>query len=108
MDKDNEWVITAGKSDTENETYVSIQSENKPGLYLTVNETGNITLAQDTDASEETANRQTFHSVKGLDGDGVSFESVAQPGMYISVRDSLLCLSDGSDKENATFYISKQ
>lgn len=108
MDKDNEWVIAAGKSDMENETYVSIQSENKPGLYLTVNETGNITLAQDTDASEETANRQTFHSVKGLDGDGVSFESVAQPGMYISVRDSLLCLSDGSDKENATFYISKQ
>lgn len=109
MDKDNEWVITLGKSDTENETYVSIQSENKPGLYLSVNEAGNITLAQDADASEETAERQTFHSVKGLAGDdGISFESVAQPGKYISVKDGMLCLSDGSDKENATFYISKQ
>lgn len=109
MNKDNEWVITAGKADTGNEAYVSIQSENKPGLYLTANETGTITLAQDADASEETATKQTFHSVKGLDGeDGVSFESVSQPGKYISVKDGVLCLSDGNDAANSTFYISKQ
>ena len=79
--------------------------KNKPGLYLSVNETGNITLAQDADASEETAERQTFHSVKGLAGDdGISFESVAQPGMYISVKDGMLCLSDGSDKEKCNIF----
>lgn len=109
MEGDNEWVITAGKSDTDNEAYISIQSENKPGLYLTAEEEGSITLAQDADATEETAKKQTFHSITGLDGNnGVSFESVAQPGMYISVKDGLLCLSDGSDATGATFYISRQ
>ena len=109
MEGDNEWVITAGKSDTGNEAYISIQSENKPGLYLTAEEEGSITLAQDADATEETAKKQTFHSIAGLDGNnGVSFESVAQPGMYISVKDGLLCLSDGSDATGATFYISRQ
>ena len=49
-----------------------------------------------------------LHSVKGLDGeDGISFESVSQPGKYISVKDKILCLSDGSDAVNSTFYISK-
>lgn len=108
MSDDNKWIITPGKSGPGNETYISIQSENKPGLYLTTDETGTITLAQDADASKETAQRQTFHSIKGLDGeDGVSFESVLQPGKYISVKDGILCLSDGNDSVNSTFYISK-
>lgn len=31
---DTQWEIVAGKADTENENYVSIQAINKPGLYL--------------------------------------------------------------------------
>lgn len=108
MSNDNKWVIIPGKAEPGNEAYISIQSENKPGLYLTADETGKVTLAQDADASKETAQQQTFHSVKGLDGeDGISFESVSQPGKYISVKDKILCLSDGSDAVNSTFYISK-
>lgn len=106
-DFDAEWVITAGKADASNDAYVSIQAENKPGLYLTAEADGTVTLAQDADASEETAEKQTFHSVEGLDnGDGVSFESVSQSGMYLTIRDGVLCLTDGTDAENATFEIS--
>lgn len=105
-DTDAEWVIKAGKADKNNEAYISIEAENKPGLYLTANEDNTVTLSQDTDASEDTANRQTFHTVVGLaDGGGVSMESVAYPGNYLTITDDVLCLSDGSDKEAATFVI---
>lgn len=106
-DTDSEWVISSGKADTTNGEYISIQSENKPGLYITSNDDDTVTLAQDTDASKETAKRQTFHRIEGLnDKKGVSFESVSKPGMYLTIKDKKLCLTDGSDAENATFYIS--
>lgn len=106
---DGEWVINAGKADADKEAYVSIQSENKPGLYLTAHEDKTVTLSQDTDASEDTAKSQTFHTVAGL-GDKrlVSFESVAWPGMYLTVQDGILCLTDGSDKEKSTFQAEKK
>lgn len=105
---DAEWVLCNGKADASNGAYVSIQSENKPGLYLTAREDKTVTLAQDTKAAEETANKQTFHSVTGFaDKEGVSFESVAYPGMYLTVQEGVLCLTDGSDKENATFYVAE-
>lgn len=105
-DQDAQWVLTAGKADAENEAYVSIQSENKPGLYLTAEEDGNIYLAQDTDATEETAQKQTFRSVVGLDQEnGVSFESVSRPGQYLTIVNGELMLTDGIDAVNATFEI---
>lgn len=104
---DGQWVIVKGKADTSNEAYISIQSENKPGLYLTCNEDGAVVLAQDTDNSEDTAKTQTFHTVEGLSGEGVSFESVSQPGQYLTIVDEILCLTDGEDKANATFEIVK-
>jgi hypothetical protein len=103
---DSQWVIVDGKADAYNAAYVSIQSENKPGLYLTANDDLTVTLAQDTDASEDTANRQTFHTVTGLsDESGVSFESVSNPGYYLTIVDNVLCLTDGSSTEDATFFV---
>ncbi|WP_049960211.1 family 43 glycosylhydrolase [Pseudobutyrivibrio sp. LB2011] len=104
--KDFDWVIRSGKADFTNESYVSIESENKPGLYITANSDGTVTLCQDTKASEGTAANQTFKTVEGLaDKSGVSLESVAQPGKYVTLVDDVLTLTDGSDKESATFKI---
>ncbi len=107
-EKDSQWVILPGKADTSKASYVSIQSENKPGLYLTVNSKTSVTLAQDYDTNNlaETAKKQTFHTVKGLaDEKGVSFESVSNPGYYLTISNNTLCMTDGSDKVAATFYM---
>ena len=104
--EDMQWVICAGKADTSNAAYVSIQSQNKNGLYMTANEDMTVTLAQEDTISTATEEAQTFHTVVGLaDEDGVSFESVAYPGYYLTIVDDELVLTDGSDAENATFYV---
>lgn len=104
---DEKWVLCDGKADASNEYYVSIQSENKSGLYLTAQADGTVVLAQDTDAAEETAQAQTFHSMEGLsDKKGVSFESVLMPGQYLTLQDGKLVLTDGSDKKASTFYLN--
>ena len=108
-EEDAEWAIVAGKADKTKASYVSIQSENKPGLYLTVNDDKSVTLAQDAAQAkiEETAKKQTFRTVEGLNNaDGVSFESVSQPGLYLTVTADTLTVTDGSDKA-ATFYIDR-
>ena len=88
---------------------MSIEAENKPGLYITANADGSITLAQDVDASEQTAKNQTFRTVKGLKTSrGTSFESVAYPGKYLVLKDGMLKLGTKEDKEEATFYIDKK
>lgn len=100
---DAEWVFTAGKAEKENKYYISIESNNKPGLYLTCIEE-KIVLAQDVDNTLSEA--QTFQTVRGLSGEGVSFESVLNPGMYITVgKDGILYLTDGADADAATFEI---
>lgn len=109
-EKDAEWAITAGKADASKASYVSIQSENKPGLYLTVNDDKSVTLAQDAVASqrEGTAKKQTFRTIQGLGSEeGVSFESVSQPGYYLTTVPGALAVTDGSDKTAATFYINR-
>lgn len=109
-EKDAQWVLSAGKADKAKASYVSIQSENKPGLYLTVNDDKSVTLAQDAETAkiEETAKKQTFRTVQGLaDAEGVSFESVSQPGLYLTVTLDTLTVTDGSDKDAATFYVDR-
>ena len=67
-----------------------------------------MTLSQNADATEDTAKRQTFHTVKGLsDENAVSFESVTSPGMYVTLVKGTLKLTDGSDKKAATFTIGE-
>lgn len=109
-EKDAQWALVAGKADKAKASYVSIQSENKPGLYLTVNDDKSVTLAQDAEVAKiaETAKKQTFHTVQGLaDAEGVSFESVSQPGFYLTVTLDTLVVTDGSDKDAATFYVDR-
>lgn len=58
--------VTDGKADKTKASYVSIQSENKPGLYITANSQSGVTLAQDTKGTADVAKRQTFKTVEGL------------------------------------------
>lgn len=108
---DAQWAIVAGKADPANDSYVSIQSENKPGLYLTVNDDNSVTLAQDYDLKnlDATAKKQTFRTVAGLaDSNGVSFESVSNPGYYLTIiGDNSLSLTNGSITSASTFYLNE-
>lgn len=101
---DSRWLLMTGKADA-GDSYVSIQSENKPGLYITAQSKSKVTLAQDTDASATTAKKQTFQTVQGLSNEkGISFASVAYPGYYLTMVNGRLSLSDGTDAEASTFY----
>ncbi len=103
-DEDMKWEIVPGLQDKTNENYVSIEAYNKPGLYLTAIKDEGVRLYQD--AYDVLAMKQTFKTVKGLNGEGVSFESVAYPGYFIAVNeDGELILGNGSDKEACTFNI---
>lgn len=102
-EEDGRWVIKPGKADVGKASYVSIESYNKPGLYLTaINKL--VKLSQN--ANGNLAEAQTFKTVEGLAGDGVSFESVAKPGMYLTYEDDLLKLTDGTSVDNCTFYVT--
>lgn len=100
---DGQWVIRQGKADESDVYAVSIESQNKAGLYVTVTTNG-VALAQDADGNQ--AEAQTFKTVTGLAGEGVSFESVAQPGMYLTLANGVLTLTDGSDAKAASFDVA--
>lgn len=101
--EDTLWVIKPGKADTSKEEYVSIESYNKPGLYIT--ELNNLVKLSQNYKKQWTKN-QTFRTVKGLAGDGISFESILNPGTYLThAGKSVLKMTDGSDKDACTFYL---
>lgn len=106
---DSDWYLTKNFYYHDDENYVSIQSENKPGLYLTANENDTVTLSQNAKIAtiKEVAKQQTFKKVAGLfDENGISFESVAKPGYYLTVMAGKLYLTNGtSHKANCTFYL---
>lgn len=87
--------------------YVSIQSVNKPGLYIKSNGT-NVTLTQDANA-DDTAVKQamTFKTLKGLDGkaDTVSFQSVSDPEKYLTILGTTTTLSYGTTAADCSFTI---
>ncbi|MBQ8823472.1 MAG: family 43 glycosylhydrolase [Lachnospiraceae bacterium] len=99
---DAAWEIVPGKADEENVYYVSIEAYNKPGLYITASE-GAVGLTQDT--TGKMADVQTFKTVKGLSGEGVSFESVAFAGMYLTLTGGKASLTDGTDAAACSFVI---
>ncbi len=101
-EEDTLWEIVPGKADEENVNYVSLESYNKPGLYITASE-GAVGLTQDYNG--KLAQAQTFQTVEGLAGEGVSFESVAFEGMFLTLRDGVASLTDGSDAESCTFVL---
>lgn len=107
---DSQWVLVPGKADTSNAEYVSIQSENKPGLYLTANSDKTVTLAQDAVYTKgvpvsEVGKAQTFKKVAALDGTkgAYSYESVTQPGLYITAGAKGLTLTNGADTAAVSF-----
>ncbi|MGN0162771.1 MAG: family 43 glycosylhydrolase [Candidatus Ornithomonoglobus sp.] len=86
------------------DNYVSIQSVNKPGLYIASTGTG-VTLTQDTDGLQ--GDKMTFKTVKGLDGrdNTVSFVSVSDPGKYLTVLGTGVTLSYGTTAADCSFII---
>lgn len=128
---DASWAIVDGKADPSKQSYVSIQSENKPGLYLTVNDDNTVTLAHDwnysdgfikngytkpqgepseiTTFDEAMGKAQTFRTVKGLkdSAKAVSFESVAKQGYYLCMDNgNLVVKALASCEANADFYLN--
>lgn len=101
--EDTYWEIVPGKADEGNGYYVSVESYNKPGLYLTASNSG-VVLAQDH--NKKFAQAQTFRTVTGLAGSGISFESVAVPGMYLTLSGGTATLTDGQDAAACSFLIA--
>lgn len=107
-DKDTEWEINPGKADKTNGQYVSFEANNKPGLYLAVDEHDNTkaVMSQDAWGTEGEAQRMTFKTWQGLAGSGVTFESVSNPGYFLASKEGTLFFTATPDPEEATFYVS--
>ncbi len=101
-DYDTYWEIVPGKENPTEGTYVSIESYNKAGLYVTYGATKAF-LCQDHDGKQSQV--QTYKTVLGLAGEGVSFECIANPGMYLSIVDGKAVLTNGSYPAVCTFTI---
>lgn len=93
---------TAGTKMTEQ--YVSLQSVNKPGLFL-AEQDYSLVLTQNTDNT--LSKQMRFRTVNALDGTegGVSFESVSKPGRYLTAYNGQLLLTYGSAPSDCTFTI---
>jgi hypothetical protein len=99
-----EWEIVAGKTNSVDSTYVSIQSHNKPGLYIKAEGTSVVLTQDDTNTMSDA---MTFITRKALNGSDtmVSFESVSKPGYYLTYVGSKLSLSTGSSADNCSFTV---
>lgn len=106
-DEDSMWELNPGKTDKNNEQLVSIESNNKPGLYLGIDEAdfSKVVLSQDVYGTDDEAQRMTFRTYKGLNGKGVTFESVKYPGYFLVSDDGLLSLTAEPDKNQASFIV---
>ena len=107
---DTKWELEKGKADPSNPSYVSIQSVNKPGLYITANKADGVFLTQDHNKFNDAAAQMTFITRKALNGkaDMVSFESVSAPDHYLTAQNGKLVLSYGIDKDSASFSFGNE
>lgn len=96
------WEIVPGRG---NENYVSIQSVNKMGYFIT-NSNSHVKLLHDNDAAKSTAESMTFIERDGLCGEGVSFESMTERGRFLTVEGDRLVLTEGLDKKAASFVVT--
>ena len=97
------WEIVKGKYSPETAEYVSIQSVNKPGLYI-ANVDGNVALTADDGTM---AKNMTFKTVVGLNNSGISFESVSEPGKYLTKLGNSIILSYGRNANACTFTLGE-
>lgn len=102
---DAKWELELGLADKKNDAYVSIQSYNKPGMYITVEESGEITLAQHWENNDTGRKKATFRTLEGFAGHGVTFESVLKPGYYLASQDGDLVLTNKPDNDACTFDV---
>lgn len=100
---DFEWEITPGRG---NEDYVSIQAVNKMGYFIT-NYNSHVKLLHDNDAQASTAQSMTFIEREGLAGEGVSYESLTDRGMFLTVSGDRLILTNGYNKEASSFIVTE-
>lgn len=112
---DSLWVLHEGKADDAEEAYVSIESYNKPGLYLQVESDKTVTMGQDyqkasSDGYTVDSKRMTFRTLEGFDGDSdtVTFESVQYPGYYLTSKDGELTVEKDPDKDACSFTVSTE
>lgn len=109
-EEESSWEINPGKADTSRDEYVSIESNNKPGLYIAAGDpvNGVITpvLSQDVWGSEDEALSMTFRTLEGFAGSGVTFESVKHPGYYLISENGRLSMVQNPDAAAATFHVS--
>lgn len=105
-EKDSLWVLRPGKSDGTDKTLVSIEAENKPGLYLTVSGEEDVTLAQDAENTPESAASQTFRA-RSLTGDltQVVLESISSSEKYLIIRDGKAVLGELEEALAAPFRL---
>ena len=106
---DTDWVIVPGVANAEEASYVSIESENKTGVFVTVDGNGrSAVLSQITTITDGDLKRATFRTIEGLaDRTKVSFECVSSPGRYLSSTASGdIVITDGSDPAACSFSIS--
>ncbi len=95
------WEIIPGRG---NEEYVSIQSVNKMGYFIT-DYNSHIKLLHDNDGQK--GNMMTFVEREGLAGVGVSYESVTHKGMFLTVSNGKLILTRGYNPKDASFIITE-
>lgn len=100
---DFEWEIIPGRGD---EKHVSIQAVNKMGYFIT-NYNSHVKLLHDNDGLEATAKSMTFIEREGLCGEGVSYESITERGKYLTVSNDRLILTNGYNKEAASFVVTE-
>lgn len=102
-----QWEIKLGKANKNKKEYVSLQSVNKPGLYI-CESNGNVILTQD--ANNTTSRAMTFITHNALNGNSqmVSFESLTKKGYYLTVSESRITLTDGTDINNASFNFDSE
>ena len=93
--------VPAGEN---SDNYVSIQSVNKPGLYITADD-GRVVLTQDYNGTF--SQKMSFKTVKAVNGaeNMVSFESVSEPGKFLTVSGGALTLSYGTDPDACVFGV---
>lgn len=108
------WMFTEGKYVPDGATasnYVSIQSENKPGLYITYDiATGKVVITQDSEpigSAEALADKMnmTFKTLAGKDGKGVMFQCAADSSYYLANVNGELVVTNSATVEQCTFSV---
>lgn len=99
---DAQWEIIPGLSDSSNPFYVTLEAVNKPGLFLSA---GDSSVVLSHCHVSTLVDGMTFQTVTGLAGEGVSFQSILDPGMYLTLSGGTVTLTDGADVNACSFII---